>query len=474
MHGTIEEKYPVENPARPAAAGARVVAGFRLFISHSSRPDGGSERCAEDPDANRRLLRETCACLEDTFQDRLELLYDERTLSPGDDWSKRLDTFVDECHAAIVLISHRALHVSDWVKKELSNLEMRKRHDPDFLLIPVTIEGESRPEDLTAGFYATLNLARFQVAHANAPTGQSVVEKIAESLRAAIDHHRTPSPLDLLQAYIRDRLEAATSEALEAAVLELDCKGLGLGQPKTRYARGLALHLYQAAHRAAGYVKPYKTVCNKLELSKEPATKVFHSLRFLWVDPDAAECLNRACEDGLPRVLAGKYTSSNRLEPRTPKAPEPPATKPGDRCKPFTVVRYLRRAWPDDSALCVIVAKLHTVEDVQTEIRRQVLRGFESRYTSEEADDWVRRSTPGPIVVTIPWDEPDPRLLDELRGLKTVYPGLVLLFTTPERPESLEDPYREILPVLNPKTEDDADLAETITETYLQDRYSRT
>jgi hypothetical protein len=93
------------------------MAALKLFISHSSRLRPASADDAE-AQANWQLLQDTCKALKAEYSDKIEILVDYEGLHPGDDWERRLNEWLAECHAAIILFSRRAIEESNWVRKE--------------------------------------------------------------------------------------------------------------------------------------------------------------------------------------------------------------------------------------------------------------------------------------------------------------------------------------------------------------------
>ena len=86
------------------------------------------------------------------------VLVDKDGLIPGDDWNHRLNLWLAECHAAIILFSKRAVEKSGWVAKEAAILSWRAELDDGFTLIPVTLKGESTAQDLARDFLGTLRI----------------------------------------------------------------------------------------------------------------------------------------------------------------------------------------------------------------------------------------------------------------------------------------------------------------------------
>jgi len=165
-----------------------------------------------------------CDGLKARFGEALHILVDRDGLIPGDDWNRELNLWLAECHAAVILVSHRALEKSDWVAKEAAILGWRKALDPDFTLIPITIEGESCASDLAQGFFGSLDMARIQAIHAR----RSAAEIVAAIDRGFAKHQTlirgcTDTPLDQLRDAVAHLLTSSQSPAiLDAALDALD------------------------------------------------------------------------------------------------------------------------------------------------------------------------------------------------------------------------------------------------------------
>jgi hypothetical protein len=137
------------------------MAALKLFISHSSRLRPASADGAE-AQANWQLLQDTCTGLKTEYGDKIEILVDYEGLHPGDDWERRLNEWLAECHAAIILFSRRAIEESNWVRKEAAILSWRAELDPGFPLFPVLLDQQSSAEDLENDFFGTLRINRTQ------------------------------------------------------------------------------------------------------------------------------------------------------------------------------------------------------------------------------------------------------------------------------------------------------------------------
>jgi len=444
------------------------MSALKLFLSHSSRLDDVKHKYT-DNDANWRLLRETCDCLKARYGDQIRILVDKDGLIPGDDWNRELNLWLAECQAAIVLVSRRALERSDWVAKEAAILGWRRALDPGFVLIPVTIEGESTPADLAQGFFGSLDLGRLQCAHV-ARVAESIVDGIALGLGdpAVLAARCAKTPLDLLQGGIARLLaDTATEDSLEAALVALGC---AVFDPRVsnrdRFAEALARQFFQTSLDAPeSCFRAYRGTCDHLtpRLAWERARELFEQVRALWVHPGAAAYLPAALDDRRALTLSGQLLT---------QADDLLGTEA------YTLERYLQRAWPGAHPRCVPVGAARTAAQVQAEIRRRVLgEGLPPMLTATQLDRQVNREPTAIVVIVCAADDggglPDPRLRAELEQLTAIYDKLVLVFASTTPLAALPETLRLIMPPLDPQTEGDAFLAERAATTDLHHRYGR-
>lgn len=152
------------------------MAALKLFISHSTLLETGG-----DAAAGHDLLSQTCLALRNHYGTAIDILVDREGLPPASVWRDRLDAWLGECDAAIVLFSKRALHDSAWVRFEASVLRWRASREPTFKLIPVLVKDEAKPEDLEQDIWQAIGITRLQVIRA-AATGEDIVKAIEPAL----------------------------------------------------------------------------------------------------------------------------------------------------------------------------------------------------------------------------------------------------------------------------------------------------
>lgn len=330
---------------------------LKLFISHSSRLDDVAHRYT-DQDANWRLLQEVCDGLKARFGKAIHILVDRDGLIPGDDWNRELNLWLAECHAAVILVSRRALDKSDWVAKEAAILGWRKALDPDFTLIPITIEGESCAADLAQGFFGSLDMGRIQAARAHAErSAAQIVAAIEqgfgrqETLTRGCGH----TPLDLLRDAVAHMLASAQSPNILDAALDaldalnpLDEEPPHAGLPHAKQCgHRLARRLLRASVEDIGvcFATFRHLLCHAAPpIPVDSARWLLKLVRALWVNPGAAAALASPAVGRPALALCGDYVL---------------AAGPDEGSTAYTFERYLERAWsyPQEPPLVVSLSR---------------------------------------------------------------------------------------------------------------------
>ena len=138
----------------------------KVFISHS----------AKTADVARHL---------DAIQERLNALgwvvrLDQSGLDVGDGWRSKLFRWMDEVHAAVLLVSRSALE-SRFVPIELSVLSFRHMREQNFPLLPVLVD-LADCEALAEGTIGELQLTEIQFLSADEPakTAERVAKRLTE------------------------------------------------------------------------------------------------------------------------------------------------------------------------------------------------------------------------------------------------------------------------------------------------------
>src|SRR5437773_6595925 len=112
-----------------------------IFISHST---------GKDDAAGRQRLLDIEVALKGPAgaPSGHDVLLDFKRLEPSFKWRSELDEWMATCHAAVLLLTPKALE-SQWVLKEATILAHRAARDTRFLLFPALLDGLTR-EQLTA------------------------------------------------------------------------------------------------------------------------------------------------------------------------------------------------------------------------------------------------------------------------------------------------------------------------------------
>ena len=158
------------------------------------------------------MLEDTCQAIRDKYEGKIDVLVDKDRLQPSDDWNHRLNLWLQECHAAIILFSKRAIENSGWVAKEATILSWRADLNPDFKLFLVMLQGETMADDLRRVCSGVLQIDRFQCIQ-QAQQAKDILEGIAEMLDKLIDLAVYPqTPREILQEGIAKILDPCTGQ----------------------------------------------------------------------------------------------------------------------------------------------------------------------------------------------------------------------------------------------------------------------
>lgn len=404
---------------------------MKLFVSHSSKTP-----------ANLALLQEICTELR---QREFDVLVDRGgQLYAGLDWDLRINEWMGECHAAVILVSTAALRESDWVKKEATVLSWRREQQEDFKLIPVLLE-DVTPEDLEHGLMGVLRITKSQCIR-NARDAQQIAAEIEAGLGPAYKPALTP--FERLENVLIAILEnQATPLTLEDAWRTLDGAHKPQWQPNSgrRFATALTRLLLRDSRHA---LKHLKTVldCIRPRVQRSAAEELLKYLACLWVDTQAASGITAAAHGGGIVGLNGQYLPD------------------------FTARRYGERAWPlrDQWRFVSVDATQRTFHAIQETIRES----FRPRSASVPDASIDRRIAQyqAPILVLIPSRDDPAQLPDEalLAELRRSYPNLIYLIGTGANvPDWVPEPMMLLLPALDLDLEEDQFLALHDTKNFI-------
>jgi hypothetical protein len=353
-------------------------------------------------------------------------------LYAGVDWELRINEWMAECHAAVILFSTAALRDSDWVKKEAAILSWRRELQKDFVLIPVLLEGIT-PEDLEQGLYRILRITKSQCIR-NANTAQQIADKVALGLPPAMIVPMTP--FERLQRVLSKILkECADPEMLEYAWSNLDGDNkpeLCIDSNGQGFEAAFARFMLRNRHEAMrNLIKVLDIV--ELGIKEDTAMELSRYLASLWVDAEAAGVISAAARSGGILGLNGNQIAK------------------------YTAHRYKERAWPlsDLVDLISVDNTAPTVSDIlkvlREHFRKRRIPWVPKKEPDEVIDDYIL-SQKEPVLVLIPGPGeanqlPDEALLAELRAYN---PKLIYIFGTgPRLPDWLPDGLEPLLPPLD-------------------------
>ncbi len=191
----------------------------KVFISHSAK----SEDVARHLDAISSALQAA----------GWDVRLDKTGLDVGDGWRSKLFQWMDEVHAAVLLLSRSALE-SKFVPIELSVLSFRHMREQNFPLLPVLID-DIDVQALSDGMIGELRLSEIQSLPAKEPTetAQRVAERLGEQYASS---GRLRTPLETLEQTVVTLLKNAGfhEEQLVEAAYVTDKFALGeAAQPGT-------------------------------------------------------------------------------------------------------------------------------------------------------------------------------------------------------------------------------------------------
>ncbi len=453
---------------------------LKLFVSHSSRLDDVDHDYPND-NRNWQLLEDTCQAIRDKYEGKIDVLVDKDRLKPGDDWNDRLNIWLQECHIAIVLFSKRAIEKSGWVAKEVTILSWRAAIDQDFRLIPVTIKGETTPEELTIDFLGVLQMGRWQCI-SDVEKAEDILDGLADILSKLESLSSHPlTPLEILQEGIARILVDSTEASLGLAVKAVcHTHNDQLSYDKNACAALLARQFLQTD--SAKPVQCFSTFERGIgSLTPRPiysrAYELFKYIRPLWVEPSDVAFLRSAVNDRQPLAFLGRYTHR---------------VGPDQKTEHYTLERFIERAWPgeSDKFLVVSVTLVGSVDfltQCKKEIWRKAFRGRPPPNGPKEEksrDDSINRGVRTIVLlISAPSDSgglPDPGCLVELNQLFEIYKDkLLMVYNVGEEKQPIKgnvkyaqprlDEAKELAAFIN--CEESAYWDESRTKTYLDDTF---
>jgi hypothetical protein len=228
-----------------------------VFISHSVR---GDAHALEILEAVRDGLRSK----------QYEVLVDLDVLKPGQQWAPELYLCLARCHAAVILLSPKAM-ASMWVRREVNILLWRRSLGAELEVLPVLIE-DVTPERL-ASTPGLEELAPYQVAIGGADDADRIAQKIIDVF-ANREPPEDTSPMSKWVKDISDKIQAVRDQS----VLAQAARDLNVGEDE--------------------------------------------------IDDKIWNPEKQICHPGASSFLAHQFLAPERLDEEPPQAPEPPESGP--------------------------------------------------------------------------------------------------------------------------------------------------
>jgi hypothetical protein len=397
-----------------------------VFISHSARHD-------DVPYSYLRIIEATLKA------QGFDVLVDETRLQPGQSWRSSLDLWMAHCHAAIILVSQKALDKSEWVLKEATILRWRDSLDEitgrksGFQLLPVFIDVSSAQVDQAPGF-GPLKLTEIQALRGlkPKPLAKKIASTLAPLLKSAGD-----SPRRRLETKIANQLANATSDTLRAVANALKTD-LGGFKPHADPALEVAMLLLHAP------LAQLRDALGELAgaVTKETVSAIFSMLSHSWVDSQAASLFGSIVRDAPER----RAVLLNALEPR------------------FSGKAYVSRAsdkfptWPYEYVVDT------NGGDTFAALKRQILDALRSKYGGMR-DEFLQNyiETAGSkeafIIIVHPPDEHQPLIPEaDIVSVLGFFKGATLLICSGASPLAAEvlPNVRRLEPQLTPGQESES------------------
>lgn len=183
-----------------------------IFVSHSS--------------ADNTLTAEVCKQLKALLggDKNCEVLVDTEKLEEAHPWPIQLHEMMADCHAAVVLLSEKALK-SDWVRKEMTILTWRNSLQPDFKLFIAQFPGITDEQLKHAGYEP---LQHRQIQGINSADPGVIAARVHARLQAD-----AVAPVQTLFDRLAEHLGALLRQA-DAQSLDELARKLGAERPRWR------------------------------------------------------------------------------------------------------------------------------------------------------------------------------------------------------------------------------------------------
>jgi hypothetical protein len=214
-------------------ANPRNVVKPRIFISHSAK----EPYAAQIRDALGTALNES---------GKYAVLLDQFALEPGDAWRSRINLWVGGCDAAVVLLSESALS-SAYVAYETSILAYRRTTDPNFVILPVYLQGIDEKRLLSSRL-SPQNLTEVQAIQGE--DAATIIDAVTRKLDELNCRRQEKTPVELRAEALARLLRGLDDGVVDDAAERIDLD-LGPWEPEQNKRLKLAIQLLSVGPRAA-------------------------------------------------------------------------------------------------------------------------------------------------------------------------------------------------------------------------------
>ncbi|MCG6869390.1 MAG: toll/interleukin-1 receptor domain-containing protein [Gammaproteobacteria bacterium] len=378
----------------------------KLFVSHSSKTTD-----TED------FRRQVCSRLQQNDNGWYVLVDKDGDLYPTVDWERRLDEWLSECHAAVILVSDAALE-SWWVHKEMTILRWRWALDPHFKHLFIVLLDGLTQEVFTRKRFEILNLDRIQFLTEHGDSPETIVQEIEKILPKTVP---PATSFDDLRDVIADSLRFG--DPGRASALKRACDRISLeeklGEPvrwagpdPAPHADALSRLLLRENRCSMDMLIDMLNAINP-PINADDARWLYDTVKSLWANEEAAALLP------LCRVQEGHSLGAVAMN--------------GRKLFRFSAECHVRRAHLLDSRWSLISIDVNRTdleaiaEGIRDHFREYILEDLDE--TDVETDRQINEF-PDPIYVLLPAKRDDGHLLDELRRK---YPGIVYILSVGEQ-----------------------------------------
>lgn len=392
----------------------------KLFISHSSKTD-----------ENIEIRDHICKALQDDFT----ILVDKR-IKPSEEWFPCLYEYMNECHAAVILLSKASLE-SDWVRAEAAILCNRRRIHHNFKLILILLD------DLTIElldkhpFFKAISITDFQAIR-DCQNTVEIITKLWEALLDLKSSMPPNTPLEKMTSQIQSVLSPIQKKNPDAFLTAFK-EGLNRIDPTFDFSTdNLADALVRVLLR-----DPLKIFENikllfvelSLLIEKGEANMILDIVKGHWVHPEAAVLLSKARVNLQPVAINGMQVHD------------------------FSGDCYARQAWPAPTPYTLVTANKddRSYANIEQILLSQVPpQTMAKRLKKQYLDTFT-----DPLVLVFPYPDSDPNFesafpdKDLLDQIKNKLKNVTVILSTGEKVPTHLNYVQPLVPLLTQEQEDE-------------------